>query len=1045
MPARCEAPLIQPAIRLSHIGRNHVLPLGGYFLLTIVYTWPAIPHFFSHIPGTGDATWFLWQFWWFKHALLDLQQSPYITNLIYYPLQDVPVMAQTPVNELFSLPLQMAFNVVILNNLLFVCTYLLSGYFTYLLGLALTRHRGVAFVGGVIFAFCAARGIRSLGHMSLLTTQWMPLFLLLAMQCKRQPSWQRGVATGVAAALVALSSPYYIGLFLLPVGLVGALYLVLWQRASLRQTALWQAALLGGLAFVGLAAPPYLHYLQLEAEIYRLIDELQTSSTTYAADLLAWWLPSGLHPIWQPLTKAVYAHFATTNLMETTVFVGYLPLLLLLLSFGLRRVSPRLRFGQMLAVLSWLLSLGPVLHVNGKALFTPMPYALLEALPGFSGFRVPSRAGVTAALALSIVTMLVLQRWLGHYRRAPWPVILTSMTLLLFANNLVELPMRETAIQIPAIYKPVAADPAATALLDLPAGEFFAHNYNFFGEFSQAMYYQSYHQKPLVSGYLGRRPSRLMQPERTMPFVRRFFNDHAQQPQIYFPGRAFLPTPFLPNEVAHAPWLLQQLGMGYIALHEPVGLPLFSTQAIAQLNQAVGMPVQIAGRHRLYHIAPPPYQPYDAPITPFLAVTPQYNTAFSPSWQGVQTLTRTLTTDGELSFTLPLTGVWSLQGEWIGTAAAAAEVQLDDRSLPLQRDPYTTQTVSWQTTLTSTAGLHRLRLPLPVPNQATATTPCATLCLRDFTIRLVQPQITTARPPLATFVNEHQQQAELFDLTFLTTTPTTTAALQSAWLVTAWRLDAATYAQAQQNPQQLPTLYLHFTTADGQIQRQADHRLGERRLLRTDAPILFDLLPLPMPTAELATYEVRLGLWYPEQQSYFWATDTQAVDEGNRFNLGPLGPWRQTIDPPAIVSILAQQTTFQADTYEEPFILLQARLLTDELSEPPRLLTTWRTPYAFDQQDDIDVHLYLTDADGTILAETTQRLGAADLLTGASPYLLDEMRLPDIEVTSERLFVWLGLGAPATNTLFPATAAQAPIKENRVRLGTWAELTNDEQ
>ena len=98
-----------------------------------------------------------------------------------------------------------------------------------------------------------------------------------------------------------------------------------------------------------------------------------------------------------------------------------------------------------------------------------MPYAFFEALPGFSGFRVPSRAGVTAALALSVVAMLVLQKAMMRYRYAPWPAILTIGTLLIFVNNLVEWPMRATAIEIPAIYETVAADPAPTALLDTGA------------------------------------------------------------------------------------------------------------------------------------------------------------------------------------------------------------------------------------------------------------------------------------------------------------------------------------------------------------------------------------------------------------------------------------------------------------------------------------------------------------------------------------------------------------------------------------------------
>jgi hypothetical protein len=63
--------------------------------------------------------------------------------------------------------------------------------------------------------FAAIGGARYLGHLSLLTTQWMPLALLLAIQAWRRPSWSKGVAAGVGVGLVLLSSPYYLGLFIL--------------------------------------------------------------------------------------------------------------------------------------------------------------------------------------------------------------------------------------------------------------------------------------------------------------------------------------------------------------------------------------------------------------------------------------------------------------------------------------------------------------------------------------------------------------------------------------------------------------------------------------------------------------------------------------------------------------------------------------------------------------------------------------------------------------------------------------------------------------
>jgi hypothetical protein len=73
-----------------HDLRHHLAAIGAYVLATILLTYPTATQMGSHIPGGGDAPWFLWQLWWFKHSLIDLLQSPLTTDLIYYPLKDVP-------------------------------------------------------------------------------------------------------------------------------------------------------------------------------------------------------------------------------------------------------------------------------------------------------------------------------------------------------------------------------------------------------------------------------------------------------------------------------------------------------------------------------------------------------------------------------------------------------------------------------------------------------------------------------------------------------------------------------------------------------------------------------------------------------------------------------------------------------------------------------------------------------------------------------------------------------------------------------------------
>ena len=157
--------------------RRHLLALLGYGALTIIVTYPAAFRLSSHIPGGGDAPWFLWQLWWFKHAIVDLRQSPLVTDLLYYPLTQVPVNWQSPFNEIFGISLQGSIGLVASYNLLVLGSFVLSGYFMYLLTLRVIRRNDLAFVGGLIFAFSAYHGVRGLGHLSLATAQWLPLSL----------------------------------------------------------------------------------------------------------------------------------------------------------------------------------------------------------------------------------------------------------------------------------------------------------------------------------------------------------------------------------------------------------------------------------------------------------------------------------------------------------------------------------------------------------------------------------------------------------------------------------------------------------------------------------------------------------------------------------------------------------------------------------------------------------------------------------------------------------------------------------------------------
>jgi hypothetical protein len=89
----------------SPLWSEHGLPILLYLALTILFTWPMVPRFTTHIIGSNyDAYNGLWVMWHTKEALLG-HQPLFDLPILYYPegatlLTHVP----GPVTGLFALP-----------------------------------------------------------------------------------------------------------------------------------------------------------------------------------------------------------------------------------------------------------------------------------------------------------------------------------------------------------------------------------------------------------------------------------------------------------------------------------------------------------------------------------------------------------------------------------------------------------------------------------------------------------------------------------------------------------------------------------------------------------------------------------------------------------------------------------------------------------------------------------------------------------------------------------------------------------------------------
>ena len=201
-----------------------------YFIFSLLFTFPLILHISTATPwadGSGDQFQSMWMFWWFKTALFELHTNPLNTDFMYYPQGTSLIYHLSLFLGVLAIPFQYLFgnpdNLVIGHNLILIFTFVVSGLGGYLLTRYLIKDTATAFICGLLFAFCPYR-LWHLNHLNLLSTQWIPFYILYLMKSVDQKSLRSFLWTGVFFIFTFLSSLTYT-LFL---GLFTLIYLLYW-------------------------------------------------------------------------------------------------------------------------------------------------------------------------------------------------------------------------------------------------------------------------------------------------------------------------------------------------------------------------------------------------------------------------------------------------------------------------------------------------------------------------------------------------------------------------------------------------------------------------------------------------------------------------------------------------------------------------------------------------------------------------------------------------------------------------------------------------
>jgi len=471
--------------------KSHAWAAFLYAALTVLLTWPLATRL--NLIEAGDSSYFAWVMAWTTRALLhdpsSLPQANTLYPLRYALFLDEPIVA----TSILSLPLRLLTrDPIVTLNVVRLLTFFLSALGVRALASSLGLSPLSAFAAGAIFSFSSNR-VSSPAHLSVLGTQFLPLYFLFLHRWTREGSMKAAGLAGLFFGLSAWACGYQA---LLAAAILPIPILILIERPAILRTA--PAGIAVALAF--LLPLQWLHKQALAPLHYE-----RTASETifFSAPLEGTFSTSASNRVWGGATENL------RSIVEGDLFQGVTVLGLAALALLASRSDPgrrRLILGYTaLAACAFLVALGPEVRLFGRSLF-PGPFSLLREFEVFRMIRVPARASVFLCLGLSMLAALGLDR----VRRPGWRVALLAMALLEALAAPLNVVAADRCINAadaePDIYLWLQAQPGNEPVIELPI----LPNDGLFQRprFDDSMYLlrSTTHWKPLVNGYAGTEP-----------------------------------------------------------------------------------------------------------------------------------------------------------------------------------------------------------------------------------------------------------------------------------------------------------------------------------------------------------------------------------------------------------------------------------------------------------------------------------------------------------------------------------------------------------
>ena len=495
--------------------RSYAVIITLYTVITLIVTYPLIANIINNL-SIGDPSLNAWILAWDVHSILTDPMNLFDANA-FYPFIDNSLAFSEHLfaNIFIALPIIAATdNPVLSYNVIFILSFILSGFGMFLLADHYLNDKYSAFLAGIIFAFCTYRFAHFV-HLQLLTAQWMPFSLLYLDKFLHRTTSTNLFLLLIFFVLQVLSSWYYAFYIAIALGLY-FIYLLIFDL-SIRNKVFHDFDFhFRSVVFVILCMiiifPFTLPYIQVQHQygFTRSMEEVDF----YSADVMDYFLTSPHNVLYGELSQP---YQESRNWREHSLFPGFLVVILSLI--GLSRLSKRSSSGPLdikfstggriqnfyviLALCAFVLTLGSKLHFFGNIIDLHLPYYYLyNYFPGFDSMRVPSRINILVMLSLSVLAGYGLHKLLSNKSSTLKILVTLFFSIVIIFESYVPFGVDITPVgdDIPDVYKWLSNESGDFAIVELPTGNISENSFDYDTKY---MYYSTYHWKKLVNGYSG--------------------------------------------------------------------------------------------------------------------------------------------------------------------------------------------------------------------------------------------------------------------------------------------------------------------------------------------------------------------------------------------------------------------------------------------------------------------------------------------------------------------------------------------------------------